>query len=377
LIGVEPAEVMVKPERAERVAAAVAEKGLDLLLVGDLVRPGDSGPDAMANLRWLTGFTGTSGLGVIGAAGERLFFTDFRYVGRAAGEVAPSFERVKVDQRLVPEVAGRLHGRVGFDEAQTSVRNLERLREATPDGVELVPAAGLVERLRRLKDEGEVEAMAEAARIADEVYEWLCERGVAGRSEAEVALAAEVRMRELGADGPSFSPIVAAGDNSALPHHESSAREIRAGELLLIDMGARVRGYCSDCTRTLAVGEVGGEEREVYEVVREAQAAGLEAVTAGIEAPAADAAARELIEAAGFGDLFGHGLGHGVGLEVHEAPRLAKRSDDVLQPGDAVTVEPGVYLPGRFGVRIEDLVIVGEDRLRNLSGFTKDLRVVD
>jgi Xaa-Pro aminopeptidase len=362
--------------RAERLSGLAAERELDLLLVGDLVRPGDSSPDAMANLRWLTGFGGTSGLALLGR-GERLFFTDFRYVERAAREVAPSFERIKVEQRLVPDVAERLHGRIGFDDAQTSVRTLERLRDATPDGVELVPAAGLVERLRRRKDDAEVEAMAEAARIADDVYEWVCGRGFARRTEAEVALAAEIRMRELGADGPSFPPIVAAAENSALPHHDSSPREIGVGELLLIDMGARVRGYCSDCTRTVAVGEVGDEEREVYEVVRRAQAAGLEAVKSGVGGKNADAAARGVVEAAGFGESFGHGLGHGVGLEVHEAPRLAKRSDDVLEPGDAVTVEPGIYFPGRFGVRIEDLVIVGEDGLRNLSGFTKDLRVVD
>jgi Xaa-Pro aminopeptidase len=363
-------------ERADRLAAAVADEGLDALLVGDLVRPGDSGSDAMANLRWLTGFGGTSGVALIGP-GRRLFFTDFRYVERAAREVEASFERAKVEQRLVPDVAGRLEGRVGFDDAQTSVRSLERLRDAAPDGVELVPVAGLVERLRRHKDEREAEAMAEAARIADEAYEWLCERGFAGRTEAEVALAAEVRMRELGADGPSFPPIIAAGENSALPHHDASAREIRSGELLLIDMGARVRGYCSDCTRTLVIGNVGDEEREVYELVLRAQVAGLEAVGAGVKGPEADAAARQVIEDAGHGEAFGHGLGHGVGLEVHEAPRLAKRSDDVLEPGDAVTVEPGVYLPGRFGVRIEDLVIVGDDGIRNLSGFTKSLRVVD
>ena len=363
-------------DRADRLAELVAEHELDLLLVGDLVRPGDSGPDAIAGIRWLTGFSGTSGLAVVGA-GERLFVTDFRYVDRAARDVDSGFERATAASQLLREVAPRLHGKVGFDDAQTSVRSLERLRELAPAGVELVPAGGLVDGLRRIKDEDEVEAMAEATRIADEVYEWLCERGFARRTEADVALAAETRMRELGADGPSFPAIVAAAENSAVPHHEASDRVIAEGELLLIDMGAKVRGYCSDGTRTFAIGEVGEEEREVYEVVRRAQEVGLGAVKSGVAGSDADAAARDVIDGAGHGERFGHGLGHGVGLEIHEAPRLAKTSEDVLATGNAVTVEPGVYLPDRFGVRIEDLVIVDDDGIRNLSTFTKELREVD
>jgi Xaa-Pro aminopeptidase len=367
----------VSGDRADRLAELVAERGLDGLLVGDLVRPGDSGPDGIANVRWLTGFSGTSGLALLGGD-ERLFFTDFRYVERASREVDSGFERVAIDRQLVPEAAARLRGRIGFDDVQTSVKSLERLREAAPDGVELVAAGGLVERLRRAKDDGEIEAMAEAARVADEVYGSLCERGFESRTEAEVALAAEVRMRELGADGPSFPAIVAAAENSALPHHEPSDRVIGPGDLLLIDMGARVDGYCSDCTRTFAVGEVGAEEREAYELVLAAQEAGLRAVGSGVGGREADAAARKAIDEAGQGERFGHGLGHGVGLEVHEAPRLGQRSDDVLASGDAVTVEPGVYLPGRFGVRIEDLVILGDDgEVRNLSRFTKELLTVD
>jgi Xaa-Pro aminopeptidase len=240
-----------------------------------------------------------------------------------------------------------------------------------------VPAGGLVESLRRVKDSDEVEAMAEATRISDDVYEWLCERGFAGRSEVDVALAIEVRMRELGAEAVGFPPIVAGGPNGATPHHSSSDRAIQAGEPLLIDMSAKVRGYCSDATRTFAIGELDGEFSEVYELVRVAQEAGLGGVKSGVEGKDADAVARDLIDAAGEGERFGHGLGHGVGLEIHEAPRLAKTSEDTLEPGNAVTVEPGVYLPGSFGVRIEDLVIVADDGCRNLSGFTKELRVVD
>ncbi len=363
-------------DRAERLAELVSEQGLDCLIVGDLVRPGDSGPDAIADVRWLTGFSGTSGLAIVGPE-ERIFLSDFRYAERVEREVDSGFERSTGSTRLVPEAAKRLHGRVGYDDARTSVRTLESLRDAVPEGVELVATGGLVGRLRRVKDTDEVEAMAEATRIADEVYEWLCERGFVGRTEAEVALAAEFRMRELGADGPSFPAIVAAGANSAIPHHEASDRQISAGEPLLIDMGAKVRGYCSDGTRTFAIGEVDTEFREVYELVREAQEAGLRAVRAGVDGKDADAAARSVIDDGGEGERFGHGLGHGVGLEVHEPPRLAKASEDRLEAGNAVTVEPGVYLPGRFGVRIEDLVIVTDDGSRNLSGFAKDLRVVD
>jgi Xaa-Pro aminopeptidase len=362
-------------DRADRLAEVVAGRELDLLIVGDLVRPGDSGPDAIANVRWLTGFSGTSGLALVGGD-RRVFITDFRYAERAEHEVNSGFDRAIAESQLIPEAAGRLAGRVGFDDAHTSVKTLERLRDTAGDGVELVPAGGLVERLRRRKDADEVDAMAEAARIADEVYEWLCERGFAEKTEAEVALAAEVRMRELGAEGPAFPPIVAAGAHGATPHHEAGDREIRAGELLLIDMGAKVRGYCSDCTRTLAIGDVGEEEREVYALVREAQAVGLESVRTGVGGREADAAVRDVIDAAGHGERYGHGLGHGVGLEIHEAPRLGKRSEDVLEIGNAVTVEPGVYLPGRFGIRIEDLVMVEDDGVRNLSGFTKELRTV-
>ena len=361
--------------RAERLAALVAQEGLDQLLVGDLVRLGDSAPDAISSLRWLTGFSGTSGLAIVGAD-DRLFLTDFRYRERAEREVAAEFERATVERELLAGAARRLRGRVGYDDANTSVKNLRKLQELVAEGVELVAAGGLVERLRRHKDDDELGAIAEAARLADQVYEWLFERGVVGRTEREIMLDAHQRMRELGADDPSFPAIVAAGENSAVPHHGSSEREVRPGELLLIDMGAIVDGYCSDCTRTVAAGEIHGDPLEVYELVRSAQVIALEAIRAGVAARDADSVARDPIVAAGHGEHFGHGLGHGVGLEVHEAPRLSQKSDQALEVGDVVTVEPGIYLPGRFGVRIEDLVTVTDDGCRNFTSFPKDLRVV-
>jgi Xaa-Pro aminopeptidase len=366
----------VSETRAKRLAALLGDQGLDLLLVGDLVRPGDSGADAMSNMRWLTGFSGTSGLAIVGAD-QRNFVTDFRYAERAAREVSEDFERTIAERELLPAAVALLHGRVGYDDALTSVKSLRRLEELVGEGVELAPADGLVERLRRRKDQTELEAIAKAARLTDQVYEWVFARGVVGRTEREIMLAAHQRMRELGAQDPSFPAIVGAGENSALPHHESSGREVQANELLLIDMGAIVDGYCSDCTRTVATGGLDTEAREVYELVRSAQEQALEAIRAGVAARDADAAAREPIEAAGHGERFGHGLGHGVGLEVHEAPRLSRKSDQRLEVGDVVTVEPGVYLPGRFGVRVEDLVTVTDDGCRNLSGFTKELLVVD
>jgi Xaa-Pro aminopeptidase len=330
----------------------------------------------MSNLRWLTGFSGTSGLAVVGPE-RRTFVTDFRYAERAAREVSEDFERTIAERELVPAAVALLSGRVGYDDAQTSVKSLRHLEELVGDGVELAASGGLVERLRRKKDEAELEAIAKAARLTDQVYDWIFERGVIGRTEREIMLAAHQRMRELGAQDPSFPAIVGAGENSALPHHESSGREVRSNELLLIDMGAIVDGYCSDCTRTVATGELHADARDVYELVRSAQEEALGAIRAGVQARDADAAAREPITAAGHGERFGHGLGHGVGLEVHEAPRLSRKSDQTLEAGDVVTVEPGVYLPGRFGVRIEDLVTVTDDGLRNLSAFAKELLVVD
>jgi Xaa-Pro aminopeptidase len=268
-----------------------------------------------------------------------------------------------------------MSGRIGFEDAHLSVRQLARLEAATEAGVELVPAGDLVEQLRAVKEPGELERIAAAAELADEVYRWAVERGLAGRAERDVAHACEARLRELGAQ-PSFPPIVAAGANGAVPHAEPGDREIGAGEMVVFDMGALLDGYCSDCTRTYATGEVSEDAREVYELVLRAQVAALEAIRAGVAGKEADAVPREMIAEGGHGDHFGHGTGHGVGLEVHEGPRLGTTSEDHLAENNVVTVEPGVYMPGRFGVRIEDLVVVTAGGHRNLSGLPKELQVV-
>jgi Xaa-Pro aminopeptidase len=349
--------------RGERLERLLGERELDRLLVTDLT-----------NVSYLTGFTGTNGACICGA-GVRLFLTDFRYTERAAAEVE-GWEPVTVEGDWLGAIAERLEGKVGFEDDHLSVRSLERLQGKLADGVETVAAGGLVERLRRVKDAAELRAIEEASKLADQVWEWALERGLAGRGEREVARGAEARIRELGAD-PSFPAIVAAGPNGALPHAEPGEREIGRGELVVFDMGAKLDGYCSDGTRTYATGELDDEARAVYETVLEAQLVSLAAIEAGAKGEDVDAVARKVIDDAGHGERFGHGLGHGVGLEVHEAPRLSPRSDDVLAAGEVVTVEPGIYLPGKLGVRIEDLVVVTEDGCTNLSTLPKSLQIVD
>ncbi len=357
-------------ERAQPLAAAVGERGLDALLVTDLV-----------NLRYVSGFSGTNGLAVVGAGkdGARVFVTDFRYVERAADEVG-GFERRRGGRDLFDSVAEALPAerplRLGFDDVHLAVRRHAELGAALGEEVELVAAGGMVEDLRRVKDAVELDRIRTAAALADEAFNAMLERGLTGRTERAVALDLEDEMRHRGAEAPSFPSIVAAGAHGALPHAEPRDVEIAAGTLVVIDWGAIVDGYCSDCTRTVATGDLDDEATDVYALVQRAQQAGLDAVRAGPSGREVDAAARDLIEEAGHGAEFGHGLGHGVGLEVHEAPRLVKSDESPLQAGNVVTVEPGVYLPGRLGVRIEDLVVVTEDASEVLSSVGKDLITV-
>jgi Xaa-Pro aminopeptidase len=349
--------------RAGRLVARLEEPNLDCLLVTHL-----------PNVRWLTGFTGTNGACLV-SRDEHLFFTDYRYVDLAKSQVR-EFELVRAGREMLDDLVGRLKGRAGFDDAHVSVRAHAKLTAKLPEGVELVPAGGLVERLRAVKDDAEVRAMQAAAQIADAAYADIRERGLAGRSEREVAMTAVRFMEDAGAEGAAFPPIVAAAENGARPHAVPGPVEIPRDTLVVVDMGAMVDGYCSDCTRTFATGGVAEEALEAYELVRAAQAKARDAVRPAAVCREVDAVARDLIAAAGYGEEFGHGLGHGVGLEVHEDPRLARSVEGSLEAGNTVTVEPGVYLPGRFGVRIEDLVVVTDEGCRSLTAFTKELVTV-
>jgi Xaa-Pro aminopeptidase len=361
---------MTGTRRPDRVAAALAERELDALLVTSLV-----------NVRWLTGFTGTNGLAVVGPADQRLFLTDFRYLTQSAEQLDETWER-RILPELLPAAAEAVQPdparplRVGFDDAHVSVKEHALLAERVADGVELAPAGGFIEELRLVKDAGELDRIRAATQLADQALSEVLERGLVGRTEREVALDLEFTMRRAGAQSMAFPPIVAAGPHSALPHAEPRDVAIPEGTLVTIDWGAVLDGYASDCTRTFATGEPDPRDAEIYALVLRAQETALAAVRAGAGGREVDAVARDLITAAGHGEHFGHGLGHGVGIETHEGPRLSQRSEATLAAGQVVTVEPGVYVPGAVGVRIEDLVVVGKDGAEVLTGLPKHLQIV-
>ncbi|HEY6758880.1 MAG TPA: Xaa-Pro peptidase family protein [Baekduia sp.] len=357
-------------DRSDRVATQLAERGLDALLVTNLV-----------NVGWLSGFTGSNGLALVGPAGQRLFLTDFRYLTQSAEQLADGWQR-EIAAEILPAAAtfvGPADGatvKLGFDDATMSVKDHNLLASKVVEGVELVPAGGLIEDLRSVKDAGELEKIRAATRLADAALTEVLGRGLAGRTERDVALDLEMTMRKAGAEAVSFPPIIASGPHSALPHASPRDVAIPTGTLVTIDWGAQLDGYASDCTRTYATGEIDPRDREIYDLVLRAQIESLAAVRAGAAGREVDAVARDIITAAGHGEHFGHGLGHGVGAEVHEGPRLSQRSDATLVAGQVVTVEPGVYVPGAIGVRIEDLAVVTEDGAEVLTGLPKDLQII-
>jgi Xaa-Pro aminopeptidase len=365
----------VPGERAERLASGLAELGADALLV-----------DSLTDVRYLTGFTGSNGLVLLfGDAvrqqlGRHRFLTDFRYEVQSAEQVGEAFEREIVKGELLDAVGGLLseaRGRLGFDERRVSVKSHRRLTELL-EGWELVACDGAVEELRAVKDAGELTRIRSACELADEALKATLEDGLVGRSEQQVAIELELQMRRLGAEAASFPAIVAAGPRGALPHATPTGEPIPADVLVTIDWGARLDGYCSDCTRTFATGEgLSQLARDTYALVLESQRLGLQAAVAGRSGREVDAVARDVIERGGQGEHFGHGLGHGVGMEVHEGPRLSRiASEKPLQAGNVVTIEPGVYLPGELGVRIEDLIVVGEDSQEVLTSLPKELTVI-
>jgi Xaa-Pro aminopeptidase len=298
-------------------------------------------------------------------------FTDFRYAERAR-----ELEDVEVEETkryLYSDLPERLPSRAAFEPDAVTFANYEFLRNG---GVELVPRRGLVESLRAVKEPEELDAIRRATEVTNRTYERLAEERFAGRTEKELVWVMHQLFHEYGADDLAFEIDIAAGPTAASPHAIPGDRVVDEGELVLVDAGAKLEGYCSDCTRTFAVGEVSGSLRELYDIVLQAQLAGLEAVRPGVAGRDADAAARAVISDAGYGEDFGHGLGHGIGLLVHEAPNLRPETDEVLAAGNVVTVEPGIYLSGVAGIRIEDLVVVTDEGFEVLTTFPKELVTV-
>jgi Xaa-Pro aminopeptidase len=338
-------------ERIERLRPALEEP----LLVA-------SGP----NIRYLVGFSSSNAALVI-EPDRTLLFSDFRYA--EAGRAVEGVEFVATKRQVWADVAERLEGAIGFEPDAITYAQYETLAAG---GLELVPRRGLVEELRAVKEEHELDAIRAAGAVTSEAYERLAEEQFTGRTERELAWRLESLFHELGGAGPAFETIVAAGANGARPHARPTDQVIEPGETVVIDAGALVDGYCADCTRTFWTGPVPERLEEAYAACLQGQLAGLGAITAGTTGVDADAAARSVIDGAGFGEEFGHGLGHGVGIEVHEAPTLSRESADTLAEGNVVTVEPGIYLEGLGGIRIEDLVIVRDGEPEILTTSTKE-----
>jgi Xaa-Pro aminopeptidase len=322
------------------------------------------------NVRYLTGFQSSNAALLVDD--ERVVvFTDFRYAEAARALEGVDFVQ---SQRAVLQTVGEtVRGRIGFEASALTYDGWQTLQDA---GLELVPRRLLVERLRAVKDEGELATIGEAARITDDAYAAFAEEKFVGRTERELAWRFEQLLHELGAHASAFEPIVGSGPTGAVPHGRPTDRIIDPNTTVVVDAGAVFRGYHSDCTRTFATGDLPDDLAEAYEVCLKGQLAGLDAMRAGVSGADADAAARDVIEDAGLGEKFGHGLGHGVGLLVHEAPTARHESEDVLEPGNVITCEPGIYFEGRAGVRIEDLVVITDGDPEVLSSYTKELVTV-
>jgi Xaa-Pro aminopeptidase len=328
------------------------------------------------NVRYLTGFTGSNGQLLVGPGGA-VFFTDSRYEEQSRHQV-PELERETYARDFKEALAAACErlgvGRLGFESAGVTYKTFRGLEEALD--VPLQPVEDEVERLRWPKDPEEIAHVERAQEITDDAFDRLVGKVHEGVTERAAAFELEVAMRELGAERIGFDTIVAFGENAAEPHHYPTERALRRGDVVKLDFGCVVEGYHSDMTRTVAFGDPPDELVKVYDVVRRAQEAGIGAVRAGVEGGTPDEAARSVIRDEGYGDRFGHSLGHGVGLEIHEGPTLRARSEDVLPDGAVVTVEPGVYIPGIGGVRIEDMVVVTADGCRPLPRTAKDLVVL-
>lgn len=352
-------------EKIERLRSAFGEAGIDgILLTNEHSR------------RYMANFTGTAGVVLI-SKDRAQFITDFRYVEQASKQ-AVGYEIVQHAGLIIDEVAKQVKElgiqKLGFEQDPLTYSSYSAHKEAID--AEFIPTSGLVEKLRLIKTDSEIKILKEAAQIADAAFEHILSFIRPGVSEIEVSNELEFFMRKQGATSSSFDIIVASGLRSALPHGVASEKVIETGDFVTLDFGAYYKGYCSDITRTIAVGEPSDKLKEIYNIVLEAQLRGVNGIKAGLTGREADALTRDYITEKGYGEYFGHSTGHGIGLEIHEAPGLAFRSDTVLEPGMAVTVEPGIYIPGIGGVRIEDDIIVTSEGNEVITKSPKELIIL-
>ena len=349
-------------EKLGKLRARFSELGIDGMLITNGY-----------NRRYMTGFTGTAGVVLIGEK-KAVFITDFRYVEQASRQIN-GYEIIQHMGSIIDEVAKQAADlgikRLGFEQDHLSFATYKSYENTVQ--AELVPVSGVVEKLRLIKSDAEIKILKEAAEIADAAFQHILSFIRPGIREIDVANELEFFMRKNGAISSSFDIIVASGYRSALPHGVATEKVIEKGEFVTLDFGAYYKGYCSDITRTVAVGEVSEELRSIYKIVLEAQLRGMTGIKPGMTGREADALTRDYITGKGYGDYFGHSTGHGIGLEVHEGPGLSVRTDTVLEPGMVVTVEPGIYIPGLGGVRIEDDTVVTKDGNESLTHSPKDL----
>ena len=350
-------------ERVERLRGLLDENGLEALLIA-----------SPYNRRYISGFTGSAGYALITSA-DSYFLTDFRYRVQAAEQLT-GFQVIEHGTSPLDEIRVLLEKegirKLGFEQEHVSYSEYVQWG-GTLGGIELVPAAGLVEKLRMIKDDAELQVMQEAADLADRTFTHITGVLATGMKETDIALEMEVFMRSHGATSSSFDTIVASGERSALPHGVASSRIIGVDEFVKLDFGAYYNGYCSDLTRTVVIGKPSDKHKEIYNIVLEAQLYALDRIRPGMTGMEADALCRGIIAKYGYGDNFGHGTGHGLGMEIHEAPRLSRLGDTILTPGMTVTVEPGIYVPGFGGVRIEDDIVITESGIKILTSSPKDL----
>lgn len=352
-------------EKLNKIRSKFSTFGIDALLI-----------TSQFNRRYLTNFTGSAGVVLI-TVDQALFITDFRYIEQASKQ-CEGFTIVQHGSSLVQEVANQVKRlgleKIGFEQDFLSFSSYSSYKQAIVE--ELVPISGLIEKLRLIKTEREIKILKEAADIADAAFKHILDFIRPGVSELEVSNELEFFIRKAGATSSSFDIIVASGQRSALPHGVASDKVIEKGDFVTLDFGAYYKGYVSDITRTLSVGEPSQKLKEIYEIVLEAQLRGVAGIKPGLTGKEADALTRDYITENGYGEYFGHSTGHGIGLEVHEGPTLSIKSDIVLQPGMIVTVEPGIYIPGLGGVRIEDDVVITKNHNETLTHSTKDLIIL-